>query len=1206
MRDCPPAEQLEQLLAARLGPVEQDALARHLEGCAACQDRLEDLTSDADPGSWHGLGDRLDPAHEPPADFLTHLQTVLSSPHPAGEYQPGLRAGSFLQQPPGALPAVPGYVIVGELGCGGMGIVYKARQVRLNRLVALKMLRAGAHAGPKELDRFRREAEAVACLHHPQIVQIYEVGESEGRPYLALELVEGGSLAQYLVGKPQPARLAAAFLETLARAVHYAHQQGILHRDLKPANILLASVGQTGQPDQQESQAGQPDRRHPLAACTPKISDFGLAKRLAGEAAGGPTHSGQILGTPSYMAPEQATPTRFPAGQEKRAGVTAAADVYSLGAILYELLTGRPPFVGETALDTVLHLLHEEPVSLCRLQPNLPRDLETITLKCLHKDPARRYLSAEALAEDLRRYLAGEPIRARPAPLWERAWKWAWRHPAGAAVVAGVILCTALSFGLLIQTRQRAEAEARARRAAERQQASLLIDRDLALCEQGEVSQGLLGLAQTLVTVPIDATDLQHVIRMNLAAWRYRLISPRQALLHTNLVVAATFSPDGRTLVTGSSDKVARLWDVATGQPLGFSLTHKGEVRVVAFSPDGQSVLTGSEDRTARLWDARTGQPLGPPLVHEGAVVALAFSPDGRAVLTGSKDHTARLWDVATGRLVGEPLEHQHEVAAVAFSPDSRLLLTGSLDHRARLWEMTASGPGGKRTPVGRFTLPHEGGIQALAFSPDGRLAATGSEDGTACLWDPATGQRRRQPLRHAYPVWALAFSPDGKILLTGSGLVGKRQGDVRLWDVATGQSLVALPHNSRVQHVAFSPVGAYFLSLGEDTKAKLWLTGGDRPIGTPLTHGEMVCAVAFSPDGRTFATAGKDVHSPSQVGRVRFWATPVDQTKGISLPHAEPMVLAVAFSPDGRTVATSTGSPKAETRLWDASTGHPRGGPLAHGASVWAVAFSPDGTKLLTGSSDRTARLWDAATGQLIGAPWSHPGELRAVAFSPDGRAAVTGGYFDTALLWDVATGQRLPVALGHDAFVRAVAFSPDGQSVLTGSLDGAARLWDAATGQPRGAPLWHQQQIRHVAFGPDGRIAVTCSFEKMAQLWDVLSARPLNRPLVHHEFVTGVAFSPDGRLLATACAGDGMARLWEVATAKPVGAPLPRPARAVAFRPDGRCLITGGLDGTARFWEVPAPAVGDPEQRTVANRVTVSFRDGAQAESSVEVPLG
>jgi eukaryotic-like serine/threonine-protein kinase len=323
-----------------------------------------------------------------------------------------LRAPGEEAAPP-PVPTVKGYEILGELGRGGMGVVYKAKQLGLNRLVALKMILSGEHAGTTEMARFRAEAEAVARLQHTNIVQIYEIGEQDGRPFFSLEYVDGGSLAQRLAGKPLDARPAAELTVTLSRAIHFAHHRGIVHRDLKPANVLLEAQG---------SQS--------LGLGVAKITDFGLAKQL--DSAAGNTKSGAILGTPSYVAPEQA------AGKMREVG--PPADIYALGAMLYEMLTGRPPFVGSSPLDTILQVLSEEPVPPSKLVRGVPRDLETICLKCLNKSPGQRYPTADALADDVQRFLNGEPIQARPVGKIERTWRWCRRNPVPAALLVVVSL----------------------------------------------------------------------------------------------------------------------------------------------------------------------------------------------------------------------------------------------------------------------------------------------------------------------------------------------------------------------------------------------------------------------------------------------------------------------------------------------------------------------------------------------------------------------------------------------------------------------------------------------------------------------------------------------------------------------------------------------------------------------------------------------
>ncbi|HVK16458.1 MAG TPA: serine/threonine-protein kinase [Fimbriiglobus sp.] len=406
--------------------------------------------------------------------------------------------GETLPHEPGTRPApawpvsMPGYEILDELGRGGMGVVYRARQVRLKRLVAVKMLLAGAHAGADALARFRREAETAARLRHPNIVQVYEVGESDGRPFLALEYIDGGSLKDRLAGTPQPARWSAELLEVLARAVHFAHDHGVVHRDLKPSNILLAvgdgpsSVAdqtRTHMPGTPEEEARTAtDHRTPVVA---KITDFGLAKQFGELAtAGNATQTGDILGTPSYMSPEQAT------GQTGEIG--PATDVYALGSILYELLTGRPPFLANSPLVTLQQVATEDPVSPSQLQRQLPRDLVTVCLKCLQKEPSRRYATAGELADDLRRFLNGESVRARPVGAAKRAWRWARRNPAVAGLTAALIVGSvgglAVMTGLYLHARDQAGRALRAERDARAAAAVEVQARETAQARQAETT----------------------------------------------------------------------------------------------------------------------------------------------------------------------------------------------------------------------------------------------------------------------------------------------------------------------------------------------------------------------------------------------------------------------------------------------------------------------------------------------------------------------------------------------------------------------------------------------------------------------------------------------------------------------------------------------------------------------------------------------
>jgi hypothetical protein len=468
--------------------------------------------------------------------------------------------------PAPAAPAAPaGYEVMDEIGRGGMGVVYRAWQTELRRSVALKWLLAAADAAARA--RFRTEAEAVARLYHPNIVQVYDFGEVDGRPYFSMELVEGGTLAGLVRGGPLPVRHAAELTATLARAIDYAHARGVVHRDLKPANVLLAPGG------------------------TPKVTDFGLAKLLVGGVE--QTASGVVLGTPAYMAPEQAGAREAP--------VTAAVDIYALGAILYEMLTGRTPFWAESAVNLLMQVRSVEAIPPGRLRPGLPRDLETICLKCLEKAPTQRYASAAALADDLDRFLRDEPIRTRPVGRLARLWRWGRRNPALAAVggvaAAGLLLAAAVSASFGVYYAHTAGRLSRALAEADHVTAGLALDRGVALCDQGDTGPGLLWLARSLeLAAKTGDADLERAARINLSAWSARMHPLRQCLRHQERVSGVAFSPDGTRLVTGCVDGTAQIWDAATGQPIDDALRHGGAVTAVAFSPDGRHLATACAD----------------------------------------------------------------------------------------------------------------------------------------------------------------------------------------------------------------------------------------------------------------------------------------------------------------------------------------------------------------------------------------------------------------------------------------------------------------------------------------------------------------------------------------------------------------------------------------------------------------------------------
>jgi WD40 repeat protein len=997
------------------------------------------------------------------------------------------------------------YEIREVLGHGGMGVVYRAHQVSLNRPVALKMIRTGVLAGDDDLRRFQNEAEAVALLDHPGIVPVYEIGEHAGQRYFSMKLVQGGSLAERLGTYKDDPKAAASLLAEAAEAVHHAHMRGILHRDLKPANVLIDSQGHG------------------------HITDFGLAKRVEADAE--MTATGVVLGTPAYMAPEQVT--------GRRGSITTATDVHGLGSVLYALLTGQAPFAADSVVDTLTKVKERPPEPPRRLNAKVPRDLEVICLKCLEKDPRGRYASAHAVADDLRAWLESRPILARPAGRLEKAVKWARRRPAIAALSALVVLSSLIGMGgILFQWREAVLARRAAVEKAESEAAARAQATQLAARLQGQTYSLALALAQR----EWEAANIAQVERLidlcapRLRHWEWDRLRYICHLEERTITAPGThtsmnflkWSPDGTRLASlGTIDEEppggwkergyhgsAQIVDISGEHPRAIQLPR---VYKAAWDQQGQHLLAYLGDETMARIDPATGAMtrLWVLPADKLAVWDMAWSPDGRRVAFSRSRGTGsyvRVRDAATGQGERVLAGHKQQVFALAWSPDSKRLATASEDDTIRVWDPT--------TGESVLTLTgHTGDVGAVAWSPDGSRLATGSHDQTARIWDARSGRMLSVLSGHGGNVNAVAWRPDGSSLATSGD-----DRTIRVWDPGTGRPLAVLRgHADRVFNLAWKPDGSRLASISEDQTIKIW---DPFHAGESLDldgHPTVIRAIAWSPDGRLVASAADD-HI------VRLWSAATGSLNRKLERHADP-VYAVSFSPDGKRLATT--SLDATAKVWDVATGAVVSTFKKNEEHIYAVTWSPDSQLVATGGSDRMLRIWDPNSGteRLSVQATSLPdkGCIDGLAWSPDGsRVAVALPLPENAVLvLDAATGRTLLTLSGHAHAVNAVAWSRDSRFLAIASYDKTCRVWDATTGALRTTLTGHGGFVYSVSWGPDGTRLATAGADGSIKIWDPADGTEVLTLAAHQGDIWSVAWSPDGSRLASAGA-DRRVRIW------------------------------------------------------------------------------
>jgi WD40 repeat protein/serine/threonine protein kinase len=1054
------------------------------------------------------------------------------------------------------------YRILREVGRGGMGVVYEAEQESLGRHVALKVLPGHSLLDTTQRERFRREAKTAARLHHSNIVPVFGVGEQGGIHYYAMQFIQGQGLDVVLQdvkrlrqrretpparGGSQPWSACAAvgllsgrfdaggrtgtmppaesdlsqapgtavpapvttpssdftsqpdarYFRSVAQlgvqvceALTYAHGHGVLHRDVKPSNLLLDTAG------------------------TVWVTDFGLAKVEGAEEL---TSPGDVVGTLRYLPPE-----RFHGQSDIR------SDIYSLGATLYELLTLEPAFPHANRVVLVDRIAHEDPAPPRRLDPRLPRDLETIVLKALRKEPAKRYQTAEDLAADLRRFLAGEPIRARPIGTWERVLKWVKRRPAVAALLTLVAVVALAGFGgvtwqwLLAEEGRRLAEDARrlAEDARQNEARAYRAKEELNKQKERHLYANYIALAHHewwANGVP-RARALLDECPPALRGWEWHYLtrlcrSPDSAFPRIeSLAKVLAYSPDGKRLAwtAGAAVKVS---DVATGREVLALANAAGKSTALVFSPlvfspRGDLLATAKEDRAVTVWDARTGQNL---FTLPGCV-DLAFSSDGNHLLTVAQGLEVSTWEARSGRLVNR---------SRPFFPGSWLMLRLARDGR-HLAARTIKGIKVWDVATGNvvFDLPNRPATRYwlnFILSPDGRFLVRvdwgrAFSNQTVEVWDTTRGKHVCTYQAHRLHPSYMAFSADG-----GRLALVDDHGVVLVLDVPTGRQVRSYRGHPGITGLAFSPDGR-FLAASDKTGLKVWSMADNQYAQTLLEHPAVVERLAFSSDGRRLAAAGSD-----QTVQV------TELPSGRRLSHRKlpyKSVLGLSFGPPGDRLflaGNATGGRIDVAVVWDAITGRQLLVLSGHAGWVQAVAIAPDGALVASGGTDGLVKLWDVRAGCVAATLRGHAGPVLCAAFSPDGRRLATAGKDAVIRTWNPATGQQVAALRGHTNAVGTLRFSLDGRLLISAGdyheLGREVKVWDLGTGSAIFATRSSLVRTPNgVALSADNRRLAMGSTDRSVKFWDLESRLELLTLQTHSDALAAVAFSPNGRWLLTA----------------------------------------------------------------------------------------